>query len=112
MGFLKIALLFSVYVSISTSFSLESGLFSGGVGGLGGLGYHSSQPHSPCTTEYDEVWEEKCETLYEDKCTVDYRFNLWLIVYVASLLYEIKLLTHFIFFLGKSAGQPVNVSVP
>jgi hypothetical protein len=89
MGFLKIALLFSVYVSISTSLSLEAGLFSGVVGGLGGYGYSSSQPHTPCTTEYDEVWEEKCETLYEDKCTVDYRFNLLLIVYVASLLYEI-----------------------
>ena len=34
-------------------------------------GYRSSSPS--CTTEYDEVWEEKCETVFDDQCTVDYQ---------------------------------------
>jgi hypothetical protein len=23
-----------------------------------------------CHTEYDDVWEEKCSTLYEDQCSI------------------------------------------
>lgn len=36
-------------------------------GELKGKGF---SPGLPCHTEYDDVWEEKCTTVYEDKCTV------------------------------------------
>ena len=58
----KVGLVFAVYVSLSTSLSIEAGW-----GGSSG---------SRCTTEFDEVWEEKCETVYEDSCSVDYRYML------------------------------------
>jgi hypothetical protein len=33
--------------------------------------FRSSAPS--CTTEYDDVWEEKCETVFEDSCNTDYQ---------------------------------------
>ena len=59
---IKVGLLFAVYVSLSTCLSIEAGW-----GGSSG---------NRCTIEYDEVWEEKCETVYEDSCSVDYRYFL------------------------------------
>lgn len=45
---------------------------------LWGKDLHSSswgaKESSPqCTTEYDDVWEEKCETVYDEQCTVENR---------------------------------------
>ena len=36
---------------------------------------HAPVVHSqePCHQEYDDVWEEKCQTVYEDKCTIEHK---------------------------------------
>jgi hypothetical protein len=67
-----------VFVGLLVSFSSGLSLEAGGWGipavsipDVGLWGGHSSKP--ACTTEYDEVWEEKCETVYEDKCDVQYK---------------------------------------
>ena len=63
----KSAIVSHLLVSAAFAISLEAG-------GWGGSFGHSSPPQrDSCTIEYDDVWEEKCETVYEDKCTVDYR---------------------------------------
>lgn len=69
MGTLRVALLFSVYVTLSSGVSLDAG-FLGGFGLGSSFGSHGS---GSCTTELDDVWEERCETVYEDKCSVDVR---------------------------------------
>ena len=59
---IKVGLIFAIYVTLSSSFSIEAG-WSGGSVAVG----------PKCSTEFDEVWEEKCETVYEDSCSVSYR---------------------------------------
>ena len=35
---------------------------------------HSAPAQERCTQEVDDVWEEKCQTVYEDKCTVETKY--------------------------------------
>jgi hypothetical protein len=47
------------------------GAFSSSLGSRGPL--DPLGPDARCSVEYDDVWEEKCETVFEDKCSVEYK---------------------------------------
>ena len=38
---------------------------------ISNVAVHSAPAQERCTQEVDDVWEEKCQTVYEDKCTVE-----------------------------------------
>jgi len=72
-------LIFSLVLAGASALqSPDSGPFFLGLANIGreafsGLAVPHGSGEGRCAVEYDDVWEEKCETVFEDKCTVDYK---------------------------------------
>ena len=67
------AILLLVFCSLPSAFTSSLGLKGHREGpehAAVEVGLHQQER---CHQEYDEVWEEKCATVYEDKCTVQFK---------------------------------------